>query len=95
MGSLFEVGESTSAPVPAEERIAVMVEPLRLTRAVSPPPLADDEEEVQSGDSSNESAAGPDEVFMPPGDMAAPRRMAVAYVDNLPPFFSLGPLSRK
>jgi hypothetical protein len=91
MGSLFEVGESSTTPIPAEEHIVVMVEPLRHARAVSLPPLADDEDEVESGDeSSNDTAAEPDEVFMPPGDMAATRCMAVAYVDNLPPFFSPG-----
>ncbi|KAM0865742.1 hypothetical protein ACQ4PT_043064 [Festuca glaucescens] len=62
-----------------------MVEPPRSEPEVPPEPLADEEEEVESDD---DSVVPPPEVFMPPGDMDAARRMAVVYIDNLAPFSS-------
>jgi hypothetical protein len=69
------------------ERIIGVVEPVPPLRAPSPSSLAEDEEEVESDDVSDD-AAPPLEVFMPPGDMEAARRMAVVYIDSLPPFTS-------
>ncbi|KAM0831390.1 hypothetical protein ACQ4PT_065557 [Festuca glaucescens] len=85
--SRFEVGESSSSsvPIPATVRVLAMVEPPRSEPEVPPEPLADEEEEVESDD---DSAMPPPEVFMPPGDMDAARRMVVVYIDNLAPFSS-------
>nr|XP_051222002.1 uncharacterized protein LOC127340271 [Lolium perenne] len=87
MGPLFEVGESSHPPIPEEERLIHVVEPPQPTRAEPVGSLVDDEEEVESGDDSDEP---PDEVFMPPDDMFTARCMAVAYVELLPPFTSPG-----
>ncbi|KAK1653335.1 hypothetical protein QYE76_071140 [Lolium multiflorum] len=90
MGSLFEVGESSSSapvqvPLPAVERVVPMLEPPRRVPAVSPGPLASDEEEVESDEGSDAPLM---EVFMPAGDMDAARRMAMVYIDSLAPFAS-------
>ncbi|KAM0827544.1 hypothetical protein ACQ4PT_068131 [Festuca glaucescens] len=82
---LFEVGESSRQnAAPALERVIPMVEPPR-QGLPDPGPLAVGEEEVESDDSAFEPPA---EVFMPPGDMEAARRMAVVFIDALPPFTS-------
>ncbi|KAM0849200.1 hypothetical protein ACQ4PT_053873 [Festuca glaucescens] len=82
---LFEVGESSRQnAAPTLERVIPMVEPPR-QGLPDPGPLAVGEEEVESDDSAFEPPA---EVFMPPGDMEAARRMAVVFIDALPPFTS-------
>jgi hypothetical protein len=83
MGPLFKVSEPSAAAssLPAERTISMVEPPPRAVSLADIDSMPEDEEEVESDAS---SAAPPLEVFMPPGDMEAARRMAIAYIDSLP-----------
>jgi hypothetical protein len=87
MGALFEVGEPSAAAssLLAERTISMVEPPPRAVSLADIDSMPEDEEEVESDAS---SVAPPLEVFMPPGDMEAARRMVVAYIDSLPPLTS-------